>query len=64
MDFSLLSHRSQLDKQQTLEKIIQQVKVVGGTFTPVFHNYTFSADTRWKGFKALYLNILKSADEA
>lgn len=64
MDFSLLSHRSQLDKQQTLDKIIQQVKVVGGTFTPVFHNYTFSADTRWKGFKALYLNILKSVDEA
>jgi hypothetical protein len=63
MDYTLLKHKSQLDKKQTLERIINEVKKVGGTFTPVFHNYTFGEEARWRGFKSLFLNILKSADE-
>jgi len=63
MDYTLLKHKSQLDKKQELEKIINAVQEVGGTFTPVFHNYTFGDEARWKGFKALFLNTLNSANE-
>ncbi len=63
MDFSLLKHASLLDKKQTLEKVMQQIKKVNGTFTPVFHNYSFSDDPRWKGFKELFTIILNSENE-
>lgn len=64
MDFALLQHTSQLDKKETLYKIINQVKKVNGTFTPVFHNYSFSDDQRWNGFKELFTIVLDSANEA
>ncbi len=63
MDFSLLKIQSFLDKKETLEKLIKQVKKVNGTFTPVFHNYTFSDDERWKDFKQLFNIILASEHE-
>lgn len=63
IDFALLKSSSLLDKKQELLKIINEVKKVGGTFTPIFHNYTFSNDTRWKGFKELFNLILESEDE-
>ena len=61
MDYSLLRHRSQLDKKETLQKIITEVMKVNGTFTPVFHNYTFSDEERWKGFKKLFKLIMHSS---
>lgn len=64
MDYSLLQHVSQLDKKETLSKIIDQIKKVNGTFAPVFHNYSFSDDQRWNGFKELFTIVLDSADEA
>ena len=63
IDFALLKIVSLLDKKQELLKIISQVKQVDGTFTPIFHNYTFSYDERWKGYKELFNLILDSADE-
>jgi len=63
MDYALLKNVSLLDKRETLFKIINEVKLVNGTFTPVFHNYTFSDDIRWKGFKELFTLILDSVDE-
>ncbi|UKM65149.1 polysaccharide deacetylase family protein [Flavobacteriaceae bacterium GSB9] len=63
MDYSLLKHRSLLDKKQALKAIIQEVKQVNGMLVPIFHNYTFSDNTRWKGFKDLFNMILNSADE-
>ena len=63
MDYALLKHISLLDKKETLVKIIKEVKHVNGTFIPVFHNYTFSDDERWKGFKELFSIILDSTNE-
>lgn len=63
IDFALLKTASLLDKKQELLKIIKEVKKVDGTFTSIFHNYTFSTDERWKGYKELFNLILDSADE-
>lgn len=63
MDFVLLKNLSLLDKKETLSKIINEIKKVNGTFTPVFHNYTFSDEKRWKGFKELFTLILDSTNE-
>ncbi|REE08633.1 polysaccharide deacetylase family protein [Winogradskyella pacifica] len=62
LDFALLKYNSQLDKTEHLQKIINEVKAVNGTFTPVFHNYTFSDLERWKGFRSLFNLILESAE--
>ncbi|MGG5487430.1 polysaccharide deacetylase family protein [Gaetbulibacter sp. PBL-D1] len=63
IDYALLKRHSFLDKKQELERLIQQVKQVNGTFTPVFHNYTFGDDVRWKGFRDLFGVILDSVDD-
>lgn len=64
MDYALLKNRSLLDKKKLLNEIIYEVKCVNGEFVPVFHNYTFSDHSRWKGFKELFNIILDSANEA
>ncbi len=64
MDYALLRNKSQLDKKQTVKKIINEIKKVNGTFIPVFHNYTFGDEERWKGFRELFTLILDSVDEA
>jgi hypothetical protein len=64
MDYALLKTKSQLDKKQTLGKIIREVQQVNGTFIPIFHNYSFSNEDRWQGFKDLFNYILDSTDEA
>ncbi|WP_426429496.1 polysaccharide deacetylase family protein [Winogradskyella sp. HB-48] len=63
LDFALLKYQSELDKKEHLQKLIKEVKDVNGTFTPVFHNYTFSNLERWNGFRSLFSLILESADE-
>lgn len=63
MDHALLKNLSLLDKKKFLNNIIQQVKQVNGEFVPVFHNYTFSSDPKWNGFKELFNMILDSANE-
>jgi len=60
MDYSLLKNASLLDKKETLNKVIDEIKKVNGTFTFVFHNYTFSDQGRWKDFKELFAEILDS----
>ena len=63
MDYALLKTKSLLDKKQVLNNIINEIKQVNGTFVPVFHNYTFSNDVKWNGFKELFNIILDSANE-
>ena len=63
MDHALLKNKSLLDKKKFLNEIIKQVKQVNGEFVPVFHNYTFSNDIKWDGFKELFNIILDSTDE-
>lgn len=62
LDFALLKYSSQLDKKEHLQDLLDQVKAVNGTFTPVFHNYTFSDRERWTGFKELFSIILESSE--
>jgi len=59
MDYVLLKHNSLLDKKEELQHIINQIKQVNGSFVPVFHNYCFSEEERWSGFKELFKMILK-----
>ncbi|MFD1015625.1 polysaccharide deacetylase family protein [Winogradskyella rapida] len=62
LDFALLKYHSLLDKTEHLQKVIKAVKAVNGTFTPVFHNYSFSDLERWKGFRTLFNLILESEE--
>jgi hypothetical protein len=63
MDFSLLKIKSFLDKKETLLRLIASVKQVNGTFVPVFHNYSFSDEERWRDFKELFNIIIASEHE-
>jgi len=62
LDFALLKYQSKLDKTEHLQKLINEVKAVNGTFTSVFHNYTFSDLENWKGFRSLFNQILESTE--
>ena len=63
VDYALLKRQSLLDKKQDLERVMQEVKNVNGTFVPVFHNYAFSNLDRWQGFRELFNMVLDSEDE-
>lgn len=64
MDYALLKHQSQLDKQEELQRLINAVKQVNGTFTAIFHNYSLTTiDERWHGFKQLFTQVLESVNE-
>lgn len=63
MDYTLLKNKSLLDKKKDLNQIINEVKQVKGEFVPIFHNYTFSGEQRWEGFKELFNMILESVNE-
>ncbi|MEO7283636.1 MAG: hypothetical protein ABIW77_08600, partial [Gelidibacter sp.] len=63
VDFAFLKRQSLLDKKQDLQRLIQEVKNVDGTFIPVFHNYAFSDLERWNGFRELFKMVLESVDE-
>lgn len=62
LDYALLRYESQLDKTEHLQKLIDEVKAVNGTFVPVFHNYTFSDIDRWKGYRSLFNLILETVE--
>lgn len=63
MDAALLNTISFADKKRLLQSVINEVKQVDGTFVPVYHNYTFSDISRWKGYKDLFNIILASVHE-
>lgn len=42
-----------------IKKIIDSVKKVNGTFNLVVHNYTFSEDETWQGWKSIYVDVLE-----
>ncbi len=63
LDNALLKTQSLLDKKMVLNNLISEVKKVNGTFVSVFHNYTFSGDEKWKGYKDLFNIIINSTNE-
>jgi hypothetical protein len=63
MDYSLLNINSFLDKKEKVIQTINKVKSVNGTFTSIFHNYSFSNDARWKRFKEIFEIIINSNND-
>jgi hypothetical protein len=63
MDYSLLNINSFLDKKEKVIETINKVKSVNGTFTSIFHNYSFSNDARWKRFKEIFEIIINSNND-
>ena len=63
LDYALLKYKSQLDKTQHIEELINRIKDVNGTFTAVFHNYTLSDRNEWKGFRQIFKLILENQNE-
>jgi hypothetical protein len=63
MDYSLLNINSFLDKKEKVIETIERVKSVNGTFTSIFHNYSFSNDARWKRFKEIFEIIINSNND-
>ena len=63
MDYSLLNINSFLDKKEKVIEIIEKVKSVNGTFTSIFHNYSFSNDPRWNRFKEIFDIIINSNND-
>ncbi len=62
-DSALLKKASLLDKTEEMERLMTEVKKVNGTFSPVFHNHSFSNDERWEGFRDLFTYVLESVHE-
>ena len=63
IDNAFLKYASLLDKNQKLQRLINSVKSVDGTFVPIFHNYSLSDLDQWKGFKKMFSTILDSVNE-
>ncbi len=63
LDHALLKTYSLLDKKKVLNEVIREVKQVNGEFISVFHNYTFSIQRKWQGFKELFNIILDSVND-
>jgi len=63
MDYSLLKINSFLDKKEKVIALINKVKSVNGTFTSVFHNYSFSNEIRWNRFKEIFEIIINSNND-
>ncbi|MEZ4803811.1 MAG: polysaccharide deacetylase family protein [Gelidibacter sp.] len=62
-DSALLKKASLLDKKEEMQRLMEEIKKVDGTFAPVFHNHSFSDEERWKGFRDLFTYVLDSVDE-
>ena len=51
-----------LDPRESLsliKKIINEVKIVNGTFTSIWHNQSLYFDDEWSGWNLIYENMLK-----
>jgi len=46
-----------------IEKLINEVKSVGGTFIPLWHNQTLNDDGEWKGWLNVYVKMAEMAVE-
>ncbi len=53
--------RKKSNSFNALKILIDNVKLVNGTFNMVIHNYTFSDDVEWEGWKKGYVDLLDYA---
>ncbi|MDC3387966.1 polysaccharide deacetylase family protein [Flavobacteriaceae bacterium] len=47
-----------------IKQLIDSVKKVNGTFNLVLHNYTFSEDEYWQGWKRIYVDLLEYSKQS
>ena len=57
-DYLYLSADQAIEK---IEKLIEEVKNVNGTFISVWHNESLSDEKRWKGWRRVYESLLEMA---
>jgi len=50
--------RNKTNALAEIKSLIDSVKKVNGTFNLVVHNYTFSEDELWKGWRKTYVELL------
>ena len=50
--------RNKINASAEIKSLIDAVKKVNGIFNLVVHNYTFSEDDQWKGWKKTYIELL------
>ncbi len=62
IDTHLLSHKSLLDKNEAVQKIIQQVKRVDGTFTAIFNSNTLNDFKQNHNFKKIFNQVVASVN--
>ena len=58
LDFVYRKHKNAMHE---ITKLIDEVKNVNGTFAIVVHNYTFSDDEEWQGWRKMYTKLLDYA---
>jgi hypothetical protein len=49
------------ESQEIIRSVIDEVKTVNGTFISLWHNESLSDQKRWKGWKNLYVEMVKYA---
>jgi len=54
---------SATDAIEYIQKLINEVKKVEGTFTSLWHNESLSDEKRWRGWRKVYEELLKMAAE-
>lgn len=47
--------------KEQINKLIQEVKHVNGTFISLWHNESLSDEKRWTGWKEVYIDLIKNA---
>jgi enoyl-[acyl-carrier-protein] reductase (NADH) len=56
LDYVFRAKKNSIDE---IKYLIDSVKKVNGTFNLVIHNYTFSEEEQWKGWKSIYVDLLE-----
>jgi len=46
---------------ETINELISEVKRVGGTFMPLWHNQSLNNEDEWKGWLDVYINMVEEA---
>ena len=54
-------YRKKKNTESEIKSLIDAVKKVNGTFSLVVHNYTFSEEEDWDGWKKTYVDLLDYA---
>ena len=56
-------HASPKEATEMLHALVDEVRAVGGTFSCIFHNQNLCEDFEWKGWRAVYEDLLDYATQ-